>query len=36
MPVLLADGEAEQNAVFNYYWPEAVEEDAHPACRDAH
>ena len=26
MPVPLPDGEAEQNAAFNYYWPEAVEE----------
>ena len=28
MPVPLPDGEAEQNAAFNYYWPEAVEETA--------
>ena len=28
MPAPLPDGEAEQNAAFNYYWPEAVEETA--------
>lgn len=26
MPAPFPDGEAEQNAAFNYYWPEAVEE----------